>query len=453
MRRSDGSSNKLMSYNMSSGAISEISTFATGVNSWAAGGNNAVDSYGRVAYTISGTKLFKINLDDGTEESVTLDANPISIGWDSKNKKLYAVNNTDIVSINTSTGAFTVISSGTVPSTANYVQFIAPNDQRYYIQGSDVTRVFSLTDGSLLGSFTSILRAMPPGAVVLGSASTDDDESIAINIADPTSQIIKLGNNSVTYTGENNSSGGVSVVEGTLKIESGTQLGSGELTLEGGEIEISADATLSNTVSASENSSFDTDSNTITLSGTVKGNSKITKKGTGILSVTGTLLNTEGFDVSAGELKINNSSGSSPAIVSGGTLSGAGIIRNLTVNSGTVAPGNSIGTLTVVGDTILNSNSILVIEVDSSGNADKIESSGSVTIDGKLRVSPSPGSYNNGQNYTILTGSSISGTFSDITVLSCSGTASASYGTASVTITLSNCFSTSSEIEIKLSIM
>lgn len=449
LRRSADSVNKILSYNMTTSETSTISSsFAAGNINWQAGGNNAIDSYGRIAYTFRGTTLYKINIDDGTEESITLDNAPVAITWDSKGQKLYGINNTDIISINTTTGAYTVLASDVVDSLSNYVQFTAPKDQRYYIQQSGGTKVYSLSDGSLLGSFDSVLRIMPPGAVVLGGSSTD--ESSAIDIADPTSQIIKLGSNSVTYTGENNSSGGVSVVEGTLKVESGTQLGSGELTLEGGEIEISADATLSNTISASDNSSFDTDSNTITLSGTVKGNSKITKKGTGTLSVTGTLLNTEGFDVSSGELKINNSSGSSPAIVSGGTLSGAGIVRNLTVNSGTVAPGNSIGTLTVVGDTILNSNSVLVIEVDSSGNADKIESSGSVTIDGRLRISPSSGSYSNGQNYTILSGSSISGTFSDITILSCSGTASASYGTTSVTITLSNCYSTSSENRDKI---
>ncbi len=449
LRRTDESVNKIVGYNMTTNETSTIaSSFSAGNTSWAAGGNNAIDSYGRIAYTIRGTTLYKINIDDGTEESISLDSSPSAITWDSKKQKLYGISQFDIVNINTTTGAFTVIASGVVDSLSNYVQFTAPRDQRYYIQQGGRITVYSLTDGSSLGSFSSILRIMPLGAVVLGSSSTD--ESTAIDIADPTSQIIKLGSNSVTYTGENNSSGGVSVVEGTLKIESGTQLGSGELTLEGGEIEISADATLSNTISASNNSSFDTDSNTITLSGTVKGNSKITKKGTGVLSITGALLNTQGFDVSSGELKINNTSGSSPAIVSGGTLSGAGIITNLTVNSGTVAPGNSIGTLTVVGDTILNSNSVLVIEVDSSGNADKIESSGSVTIDGRLRISPSSGSYNNGRNYTILSGSSISGTFSDITVLSCSGTASASYGTTSVTITLNNCYSTSSENRDKI---
>ena len=100
------------------------SSFSAGNTSWQAGGNNAVDSYGRIVYTFRGTTLYKINLDDATEESVTLDGTPISIAWDSKNKKLYAVHNTNIVSIDTSSGDFTVVSSGTVSSTANYVQLI-----------------------------------------------------------------------------------------------------------------------------------------------------------------------------------------------------------------------------------------------------------------------------------------------------------------------------------------
>ena len=352
IRRSADSLNKILSYNMSTSETSTISSsFADGNINWQAGGNNAIDSYGRIAYTFRGTTLYKINLDDATEESVTLDDTPVSIAWDSKNKKLYAVTNSNIVSIDTSSGDYTVVSSGTVPSTANYVQLIAPNDQRYYIQGSDVTRVFSLTDGSLLGSFASILRLMPPGAVVVGD--DDTDQTISMDIADPSSTLIKLGDNTVTYTGTSVSSGITAVDEGTLSVN--------------GSIENS----------------------------------------TSNVSV-------------------------------GATLEGIGTIGGIN-NSGTVAPGNSIGTLTVSGNTVFNSNSILVIEVDTAGNSDKIISSGSVAIDGTLRVSPSSGSYTGNNTYTFLTGSSISGTFSNITVLSCSGTVTPTYNSTSVTFTLSNC--------------
>ena len=88
------------------------------------------------------------------------------------------------------------------------------------------------------------------------------------------------------------------------------------------------------------------------------------------------------------------------------------------------------------GNTVFNSNSILVIEVDTAGNSDKINSSGSVAIDGILRVSPSSGSYTGNNTYTFLTGSSISGTFSTITLLSCSGTVTPTYNSTSVTFTL-----------------
>jgi hypothetical protein len=119
-------------------------------------------------------------------------------------------------------------------------------------------------------------------------------------------------------------------------------------------------------------------------------------------------------------------------------LQGSGTIGNLT-SSSTIEPGNSIGTLNVSGAVTLNSGSVLVIEVDAAGNNDKIVATGAVTAGGTLRISPGSGAYSSSQQYTIITGSSISGTFNTITVLSCTGTASASYGSTSITITLSNC--------------
>ncbi len=425
-----------------------IGNFAGSVTSFQAGGIGAVDSYSRTAFQLlrpGGTStLYKINLDDGTETTVTISSDIVTIAWDSKKQKLYGVYDSNsgggyrVAEINTSNGSLTNISAAdSVSGMSNYVQVIAPNDQRYYIQESGGSiRAISLTDGSSLGTFSAPLRLMPPGAVVLGDASTDETVTFDINASD--SKLIKKGANEVTYTGTNNSSGGVDIDAGTLKVASSTNLGSGSVSLEGGELEISADATITNAIASTDDTSaIDTGTNTVTVSGVLSGSNKINKTGTGTLTLTGTNTNTTGVEIDQGTL-VANGAGSMPVIVNSGTLQGSGTVGNLT-SSSTVEPGNSIGTLNVSGTVTLNSGSVLVIEVDTAGNNDKIVATGAVTAGGTLRISPGSGTYSSNQQYTIITGSGISGTFSSITVLSCSGSASANYGSTSIIITLSSC--------------
>ena len=163
------------------------------------------------------------------------------------------------------------------------------------------------------------------------------------------------------------------------------------------------------------------------------------KIGAGELNVTGDSSSAGGTYVEEGKLRINGSfESSSVEISTDATLGGAGTVASI-VNDGTVAPGNSIGTLNVSGSVVLNSGSVLVIEVDANGNSDKIVATGAVTAGGTLRISPESGSYTEGQQYTIITGSSVSGTFASVSVLSCSGTATPTYGSTSITFSLSNC--------------
>lgn len=165
----------------------------------------------------------------------------------------------------------------------------------------------------------------------------------------------------------------------------------------------------------------------------------LVKLGDGELVVTGDNASEGGIVVKEGLLSQNGTAEDSLAIIDNdGTLGGSGTVGGITSN-GTVAPGNSIGTLNVSGDVTLNSGSVLVIEVDADGNNDKIIASGDVTAGGTLTISPESGSYNPTNNYTIITGSSINGTFSSINVLSCSGTATAEYGSSNIVVTLSNC--------------
>jgi len=232
--RNSSSANILKTYDINEGTTDTISSsFASGVSSWQAGGIGAVNSFGRTAFQLkpdTTSKLYKINLDDGTETTIDINAYITTIAWDSKKQKLYGVYDSDgisgyrIAEINTDDGSLRNVSAvNSISGMSNYVQMIAPNDQRYYVnENGGVIRAISLSDGTSLGTFTAPLRLMPVGAIPMGANDTSL-QTVAFDINDPDSEVIKLGSNTVIYTGTNSSSGGVDVEAGTLKV-SGSDL-------------------------------------------------------------------------------------------------------------------------------------------------------------------------------------------------------------------------------------
>ena len=134
--------------------------------------------------------IYKLNLDSSVEETITVSAQIVAIAWDGKNQ-LYGLYDSDsngayrVAQIDTTDGSITNVgAANTVGGLSNYVQLIAPNDQRYYVQEDGSTiRAISLTDGTSLGTFGATLRLMPVGAVVVGSGSTN--EEVVFDINDP----------------------------------------------------------------------------------------------------------------------------------------------------------------------------------------------------------------------------------------------------------------------------
>ena len=405
------------------------------------------DLYESVAYNEKNHRVYA--LADSTTTMINEHGN-----WSGKKRpklvfmELSANDPSPTVDVGTSIGAYGVTKSSTFVaiSPANNMFWVsnAFEDISGPVEGDEKVIGINLTSGEVEYAFAqggSLGDVLPTGDPIY---YTDVDLSLTDTLN--AGILTKVGTGTLTYTGTNNSSEGVAVTQGTLKVAGGTQLGSGAVNLEGGELELSSAGTLSNTISTSAASSINTSSNTITLSGTISGSSALTKAGSGTLKITGTLNNTGGFTVSEGELNVNNASGSAPATLSGGTLSGAGTIGTLTANSGTIAPGNSIGTLNVSGNVTLGSSNILVIEVDADGNSDKIVATGSVAAGGTLKISPETSETYSGVTYTIITGSSISGTFTTTEITTCSGvTPSVSYGSTSITVTLSGCVTTGSK--------
>lgn len=143
--------------------------------------------------------------------------------------------------------------------------------------------------------------------------------------------------------------------------------------------------------------------------------SNLIKQGSGKLTLSGNNTYTGTTTVAEGILAVNGTLASSGVTVQpGATLRGSGALPAVSLQ-GIVAPGNSIGTLSGTDFTFAN-GSTLENELNADGQTDRIEASGSVTINSgaTLKIIPVTGSYKAGQTYTILNAPSITGTFSSV---------------------------------------
>jgi fibronectin-binding autotransporter adhesin len=100
-----------------------------------------------------------------------------------------------------------------------------------------------------------------------------------------------------------------------------------------------------------------------------------------------------------------------------GTLSGSGVISaDVVVGQATVAPGNSPGKLSIVGDLVLGEQSVLLVEVNGPTPGvqhDWLDVSGSIALDGTLRIVFSGFAPSIGDRFTFMTtgAGAFSGTF------------------------------------------
>ncbi|MBP7276199.1 MAG: autotransporter-associated beta strand repeat-containing protein [Kiritimatiellae bacterium] len=151
-----------------------------------------------------------------------------------------------------------------------------------------------------------------------------------------------------------------------------------------------------------------------TYAGVISGASgRLTKTGSGTLTLTGASTYSGATTVSAGMLRVNGSVASATSVASGATLSGSGTIGNnvAVASGGTLSPGDGVGTLTVNGTLSLPASSTNAVQVASSA-ADRTSVSGTATLGGVLSLdwtSPTQDSY------VLLTADEIIGTFSNYT--------------------------------------
>lgn len=294
------------------------------------------------------------------------------------------------------------------------------------------------------------------GSIVFNHSEAD--YSLSANISG-TGRVV-AENGVTTLAGHNSYSGGTTISAGTLK-GTATSFGSGQIA-NNGQLVVDGAGTLSNSLTGSGtvektgsgnlvlagNNSYSgittisagtltgaarsfgsgqivNDAQLVvdgagTFSNVVSGTGTFEKTGDGNLVVTGNSTYSGATEVSSGKLSVNGSLASAVSVRSGATLGGSGTIGGLTVASGgTLSPGNSIGTLTSTGDVRFFSGSTYTVEIDASGNSDRIAVAGAVTIDNnvKLVVTPlaSHSAYSLGTQYPILTAmGGIAGTFSGV---------------------------------------
>lgn len=231
------------------------------------------------------------------------------------------------------------------------------------------------------------------GSIVFNHSETNYDLSANIFGAGH----VVAENGVTTLSGHNSYSGGTTISAGILK-GTATSFGSGQIVNEA-QLVVDGAGTFSNVVS---------------------GTGAFEKTGGGNLVMTGDSTYTGITEVSSGKLSVNGSLVSTVFVDDGATLGGSGTIGGLTVASGgTLSPGNSIGTLTSTGDVTFASGSVYAVEIDASGNSDRLDVNGTITIGNNVNLVvttlSSHSAYSLGTRYTILTATGgVSGVFSSI---------------------------------------
>lgn len=128
---------------------------------------------------------------------------------------------------------------------------------------------------------------------------------------------------------------------------------------------------------------------------------------------------TGGSTIVNGQLNVT---GGNKVDITGGTLGGSGIVNCAVANNGTgeASPGNSAGKLRIQGTYTQGANAKTLIELGGTTQTtqyDLLEVTGTVSLNGTLRLklingfTPTPA-----DTFTIITGSAVSGSFSNVTV-------------------------------------
>lgn len=150
-----------------------------------------------------------------------------------------------------------------------------------------------------------------------------------------------------------------------------------------------------------------------TFSNDINGAGGLTKRGEGVLRLTGANTYAGPTTIAGGKLVVNGTLASAVTVQAAGTLGGSGTVAKVD-NHGVLAPGNSVGTLTVAGDYVAYSGSVHELEVGPQGATDKLVVGGTAKVAGTLRLAGGP--YRQNVPYHFITaGGGVTGEFDTVT--------------------------------------
>ena len=179
----------------------------------------------------------------------------------------------------------------------------------------------------------------------------------------------------------------------------------------------------------------------VTTEQDITGTGALSKRGAGALIVAGDTTYTGETTVDGGALIVNGSTAASmlTTVNDGARLGGTGTTGKLAIaQGGTLGAGNSIGTLSVAGDLSFAEGSTFEIEANAAGEADRVDVTGAVDIQGGSTVVVAEGgNYLPFTSYEVLTaGGGISGTFDGVTSSLAFLDAGLTYGATSLSLEL-----------------
>ena len=215
---------------------------------------------------------------------------------------------------------------------------------------------------ALAGEGTPIINV--GGSDGEGEGETTPFTATIQNVITGTQGFNKTGIGTLILTAANTYSGTTTVSQGTL-IGNSTTFGTGLMAIG------ASGTTVFNQTSAG---SFDQ---------SISGSGTLVKSGAAALVLGGTSSFSGATLVNQGLLAVNGSLASSAVTVgSGATLGGTGTVGNTVIGSGgRIAPGGSIGTLSVSGNFTQGAGSFYDVELNSAGQSDLIDISGTATIE------------------------------------------------------------------------